>query len=78
VSVPYRLMHVIPPAGPVYAAKTSGCRVASGIAGRLEKEIVTRKAWKVWQMYCRTAGNLKLSTRCTNAVILKDCGFNSQ
>ncbi len=24
MSVPYRLMHVIPPAGPVYAANTSG------------------------------------------------------
>jgi hypothetical protein len=43
-------MHVIPPAGPVYAANTSGCRVASGIAGRLKKEKVTKKAWNVWQM----------------------------
>ncbi len=46
----YLLMHVIPPAGPVYAANTSGCRVASGIAGRLEKEIVKRKAWKTRQI----------------------------
>jgi hypothetical protein len=48
---PYRLMHVIPPAGPVYAANTSGCRVASGIAGRLEKGIIKRNAWKTRQIH---------------------------
>jgi hypothetical protein len=55
-------MHVIPPAGPVYAANTSGCRVANGIAGRLEKEKVKKKVWKVWHLW--NGGKAQTSTEC--------------